>query len=323
MLGNGTEIGFDRLVIAAGARSSRVSMPGATLSGVFGLRDLDDLEGLDRRMEPGRRAVVLGGGNVGLQACEALVERGLHVTLVVTSAFLLSQMVDEAAGRRVGALFERHGVAVQTERQVVEIVGVQQVEAVRFDDGEVIPADLVVVGKGIEPDLAWLKGSGVAVRRGIVVDSCGRTNVPDVFAAGDCAETIDPIGGRSQISGIWPVAYEMGRAAGSTAVGIVRSTQGALRMNASRFFGTSIISIGEAVPDRLSGATGHVLVDRGDTYRKLVFRDGRLVGAVLYGDVSGAGVYYRLYREAVDLRGVPPDELERVQLDLVLDVVRG
>jgi NAD(P)H-nitrite reductase large subunit len=266
---------------------------------------------------------VLGGGNVGLQACEALVERGLHVTLVVTSTYLLSQMVDEAAGRRVGALFERHGVAVRTRRNVVEIVGRQEVEAVRLDNGEVVPADLVIVGKGIEPDLAWLNGSGVAVRRGVVVDSCGRTNLPDVFAAGDCAEAVDPVGGRSQISGIWPVAYEMGRAAGSTAVGVERSMQGALRMNASRFFGESMISIGEAVPDRLAGASGHVLVDRDDCYRKLVFRDRRLVGAVLYGDVSGAGVYYRLYRESIDLGDVPPEDLEEVQLDLVLGVVRA
>ena len=323
ILGNGQEMAFDRLVIAAGARSSNVSLPGATLSGVFGLRDLADVTGMDRLMTPGRRAVVLGGGNVGLQACEALVERGLHVTLVVTSAYPLSQMVDEAAGHRVGALFERHGVAVRTRRNVAEMIGPQEVEAVRFDNGEVVPADLVVVGKGIEPDLAWLNGSGVAVRRGIVVDSCSRTNVPDVFAAGDCAEAIDPVGGRSQISGIWPVAYEMGRAAGSAAVGIERPTRGALRMNASRFFGESVISIGEVVPDRLAGAWEHVLVDRDDSYRKLVFRDRRLVGAVLYGDVSGAGVYYRLYRESVDLGDVPPEDLEQVQLDLVLGVVRS
>jgi len=94
-------------------------------------------------------------------------------------------------------------------------------------------------------------------------------------------------------------------------------------MNASRFFGESVISIGEVVPDRLVGAWEHVLVDRDDSYRKLVFRDRRLVGAVLYGDVSGAGVYYRLYRESVDLGDVPPEDLEQVQLDLVLGVVRS
>jgi NAD(P)H-nitrite reductase large subunit/Pyruvate/2-oxoacid:ferredoxin oxidoreductase delta subunit len=323
ILSNGQEVAFDRLVIAAGARSARVSIPGATLSGVFGLRDLDDLERLNRLTKPGRRAVVLGGGNVGLQVCEALVHRESHVTLVVRSPYLLSQMVDEAVGRRVGDLFERYGVAVRTERDVVEMTGTQQVETVRLDNGEVLPADLVVVGKGIEPDLAWLKGSGVAFRRGVVVDSCNRTNMPGVFAAGDCAEAVDPVSGRSQVSGIWPVAYEMGRAAGSTAVGVERSTQGALRMNASRFFGESIISIGEVVPERLAGASGHVLVDRDGSYRKLVYRDRRLVGALLYGDVSGAGVYYRLYRESVDLGAVPPEELERVQLELALGVVRA
>jgi len=308
-LSNGQEIGFDRLVIAAGARSARVNVPGATLEGVFGLRDLEDLEAIDRAAMAGRRAVVVGGGNVGLQVSEALVDRKLSVTLVVKSAYPLSQMVDEETGRRVGDLFARHGVTVRTGRDVVEMVGREQVEQVRLDSGELLPADIVIVGKGVAPDLEWLKGSGVQLRRGVVVDACARTNVPGVFAAGDCAESVDPVSRRSEISAIWPVAYEMGRAAGSTAVGVEQSTPGALRMNASRFFGVSIISIGETVPERLAGASVHSLVNDGSRYRKLVYRDGRLVGAVLYGDVSGAGTYYRLYREAIDVRDGALEEL--------------
>jgi nitrite reductase (NADH) large subunit len=323
VLSSGEQVGFDKLVVAAGARSAAIHIPGATLDGVTGLRDLDDLDRLNRAATPGARAVVVGGGNVGLQACEALTERGLQVTLVVKSPYLLSQMVDEPAGRRVSDLFARHGVIVRTRCDVTRFDGDGRVESVTLDGGEVVPADLVVVGKGIVPDLRWLEDTGVEIRRGVVVDSSGRTSLSGIFAAGDCAECADPLSGRFGISGIWPIAYEMGRAAGSTAVGVEQTTPGALRMNASRFFGESIISIGEVMPERLPGASAHVLVDRGDQYRKLVFREGTLVGALLYGDVSGAGVYYRLYRDRVALGDIAPEELEHARNDLAVEVMRG
>jgi len=294
---DGTALTFDRLIIATGARGARLSIPGADLAGVHALRNLEDLDQIEKLAAPGRRAVVLGGGNVGLQTCEALLTRGLSVTVVVTSPHLLSQMVDAEAGRRIGDLFIRHGLTVRTGRDAIEIVGEGHVEGVRLDNGELIGADLVIVGKGIKPNVEWLRGSGLRVNRGIIVDLNGHTSVPGVFAAGDCAEAIDPLTGRSAVSGIWPVAYEMGRAAGAAAVGVERPSAGALRMNASRFFGEPIISIGEVCPERLEGASAEVLVNREGVYRKLVHHQGRLAGALLYGDISGAGSFYRLYRE--------------------------
>lgn len=310
VLDNGTDLAFDRLVIATGARGAMLSIPGAALPGVHSLRSSEDLEAIEKLVRPGGRAVVLGGGNVGLQACEAFLERGMSVTVVVASPHLLSQMVDAEAGRRVADLFTRHGLNVRTGRDAVEIVGDGRVKGVRLKDGELIPADLVVVGKGIRPNVEWLRSSGVHLARGIVVDACGRTSLPGVFAAGDCAEAIDPLTGLSSISGIWPVAHEMGRAAGATAVGLERPGPGALRMNASRFFGESIVSIGEVCPERLEGASGHVLAGREGVYRKLVHHRGRLAGALLYGDISGAGVFYRLYREGVHLGDSIVSELE-------------
>jgi NAD(P)H-nitrite reductase large subunit/Fe-S-cluster-containing hydrogenase component 2 len=297
LLEDGTALPFDRLILATGARAAALSIPGADLAGVHALRNLEDLDQIEKLATPGRRAVVLGGGNVGLQTCEALLARGLAVTVVVTSPHLLSQMVDAEAGRRISDLFIRHGLTVRTGRDAVEITGNGHVEGVRLDNGELLGADLVIVGKGIKPNVEWLRGSGVRVNRGIVVDLNGRTNVPGVFAAGDCAEAIDPLTGRSAVSGIWPVAYEMGRAAGAAAVGAERPSAGALRMNASRFFGEPVISIGEVCQERLEGATAEVLTNRNGVYRKLVYHQGRLAGALLYGDISGAGTLYRQYRD--------------------------
>ncbi|MGA3026155.1 MAG: FAD-dependent oxidoreductase [Bryobacteraceae bacterium] len=301
LLDDGSEVPFDRLLVATGARAAALSIPGATLGGVFSFRDLSDLEQMERMAQPGRRAVVLGGGNVGMQACEALLARGLRVTVVVASPHLLSQMVDAEAGRRVAELFARHGLEIRTGREAVAIEGQGSVSGVRLDNGEFLDADLVVAGKGIQPNVEWLAGSGVKVGRGITTDLCGRTSVPHIFAAGDCAEVADPLTGRAAISGIWPVAYEMGRAAGAAAVGVDRPGGGALRMNAARFFGVPIISIGEVHERRLTGASVQVLACGSDVYRKLVYREGRLAGALLVGDISGAGIFYRLYRGAVEL----------------------
>ncbi|MGB7758772.1 MAG: FAD-dependent oxidoreductase, partial [Bryobacteraceae bacterium] len=188
-------------------------------------------------------------------------------------------------------------VDVRTGRDAVEAMGTTRVEAVRLDNGERLPAGLVLVAKGLVPNVEWLRDSGLRIGRGISVDLSGRSSLPGIFAAGDCAEAPDPLTGRLSIGGVWPVAYEMGRAAGSTAVGIERVSAGALRMNASRFFGESIISVGEVRPERLEGAHAEIQVNRDGAYRKLVYHNGRLAGALLYGDITGAGSYYRQYRK--------------------------
>src|ERR1035437_4209196 len=336
-LDHGEELGFERLILATGARAAGLSIPGADLAGVFVLRNFEDLEAISdyvaQALVPAvsrlvstpvekprvgmgadaagasacatstsaqATAVVLGGGNVGLQACEAFLARGMRVTVVAASPHLLSQMVDAKAGRRLADLFRAHGVDVRTNCDAVEVVGDGRVEAVRLNNGELLAADLVLVAKGIVPNVEWLRGSGIRIGRGISVDLSGRTSVPSIFAAGDCAEAPDPLTGRLSLSGIWPVAYEMGRAAGSTAVGIERASAGALGMNASRFFGESIVSVGEVRPERLEGARTEIPIDRDGAYRKLVYQNGRLAGALLYGDITDAGVYYRQYREGVN-----------------------
>lgn len=318
VLQDGTELPFDRLILAIGARGAGLSIPGAHLEGVSPLRNLDDLERIEGLAEPGRRAVVLGGGNVGLQVAEALLSRGMGVTVVATSSHLLSQMVDAEVGRRVAELFARHGLRLRTGRDAREIGGSGRVAGVLLDDGELIGADLVVVGKGIAPDVEWLRGSGLRIGRGIAVNLSGRTSLPGVYAAGDCAEAVEPFSGRSAVRGTWPVAYEMGRAAGSTAVGAERASGGALRMNAARFYGEAIVSVGEVLPERLEGGSAQVLVNTERSYRKLVYQRGQLAGALLYGDISGAGLFYRLYRERVDLGEGIATELEERPAEWVL-----
>ena len=191
-----------------------------------------------------------------------------------------------------------------------KIAGGNRVDGVMLDDGEFLDAGIVVAGKGIEPNVEWLSGSGLAIGRGITVDQYGRTNLPGVFAAGDCAETGDHITGEPSVSGIWPVAYETGRSAGAGAAGVEKANAGALSKNASRFFDVSIISIGEVRTGRIEGVETIVLANSGESYRKLVFEGSRLRGALLFGDISGAGLLYRLYREPVEVNREIREQLD-------------
>jgi nitrite reductase (NADH) large subunit len=322
LLSNGSAVTYDRLIIATGARASLPDIPGIELCGVFALRSLADVEGISDMARSARQAVILGGGNVGLQAAEALSSLGVAVTVIVRSPHLLSQMVDEAAARRVESLFMSKGITVHTGTDIAAILGEAQVTAVRLDNGEELPAGLVIIGKGIHPNVDWLDGSGLRIGRGITVDASCRTNLENVFAAGDCAEAPDPLTGEPSVSGIWPMANEMGYVAGSTAVGIARTIPGALRMNTSTFFGVPVVSIGVAKESALPDAQACILANDENTYRKLVFHGSQLVGAVLYNNISGAGTFYRLYRERTDIDDVivthlKDSDAERVLLEYV------
>jgi NAD(P)H-nitrite reductase large subunit len=324
-LSNKATLTYDRLIVATGARAVLPDIPGVGFSGVFGLRSLRDAEEIVAAARSAQRAIVLGGGNVGLQAAEALSLQGIAVTIIVRSPHLLSQMVDEDAAQRVQSLFASNGVVIRTSTDVAAIMGQTHVTGVRLENGEELQAGLVIVGKGIEPQIEWLRGSGLRIGRGIIVDSSCRTNIENVFAAGDCAESVDPITGEYLVSGIWPVAHEMGYVAGSNAVGVARTIPGALRMNASTFFSVPIVTIGIVKEATLADAEAKILADDGNRYRKLIFRGRSLVGAVLYGDISGAGTFYRLYRERTEiddtvLRQLTDTEAEPVLFEYVQSV---
>ncbi|MCU0241242.1 MAG: FAD-dependent oxidoreductase, partial [Vicinamibacteria bacterium] len=301
-------------ILATGARAARLGIPGESLAGVFALRNLEDARAIDQAIGTSRRAIVLGGGNVGLQAAEALLARGVHVTVLVGSAHLLSQMADAEIGRRVARRFAEAGAEVRLSARVRAIQGTDRVAGVTLEDGTSLSAACVIVAKGIEPDVAWLKGSGLILGRGVQVDNACRSNLADIYAAGDCAEAQDPHTGRPSVSGIWPLAQEMGRAAGINAAGGEQRIRGALRMNAARFFGVPIITIGDITTERVEAAQSRVLVQSAASYRRLILHAGRLMSAQLYGDVSGAGLLYRLYREGVDLAGFLREDFDERDL---------
>ncbi len=288
ILGSGRELPYDRLLIATGASSVRLRVPGADLAGVMGLRNLPDATAISA-MAP-HEAVVVGGGFVGIKAAEALHEVGVRVTIVEMLGHLLPQMLDLPAATMVREQLEARGVRVLTGVGVQAIEGNGRAAGVLLAGGERLRSDLVVVGVGVRANVGWLQGSPVQVERGVIVDGQMRTNVPNVWAGGDVAEGYDQLSGTRSVVAIWPVAAAQGRIAGANMAGGFERFAGAVPMNTLDVFGLAVASFG-----RVRGEDERVFDQGPGRYLKTVYRDGNLVGAVLVGELREAG---RLLAEA-------------------------
>lgn len=285
---------YDKLVIATGSAPVMPPVPGNTLRGVTAFRDFDDV----RRMlaaadEPSGRAVVVGGGLLGLEAAAALRLRGMAVSVLHLKGHLMDRQLDEDAANLLRGEFERRGISIHTGAVTQAILGNKQVEAVALEDGTVIGADLVVMAVGIRPETRLATDAGLYVERGIVVDDGLVTSDPSILSVGECAEH-DRV-----CYGLVAPLYDMARAAADTLlgkVGVFRPTRTATQLKVS---GVSVYSAGDFA--RAEDREDIVLHDEeAGAYRRLVVKDGRLLGAVLYGDVADGPWFFDLMRGETD-----------------------
>ncbi len=288
VLNSGRVLPYDRLLVATGASSVRLRIAGADLEGVIGLRNLPDATAITA-LAP-KEAVVVGGGFIGIKAAEALHQQGVRVTIVEMLSQLLPQMLDPTGGEMLREQLEAHGIGVLTGVGVQEIQGNGRAGGVLLASGEKLPADLVVVGVGVRANTGWLEGSPVQVGRGVVVDEQMRASVPDVWAAGDVAESYDLISGARGVYAIWPVAAAQGHIAGANMAGRSERFPGAVPMNTLDVFGMAVASFGQ-----VRGDDERIAYQEPGHYLKRVYKNGSLVGAVLVGDLREAG---RLLAEA-------------------------
>lgn len=296
-LASGDWLAYDRLLVASGARPVVPEFPGADLAGVSGLRTLDDARALAERVAQagaGAPVVILGGGLVSMKTAEALMKRGARVTVVIASRQVLSQMIDQTAAGMIQERMARAGVEVVLDDDVTQALGRPDagVEAVTLAGGRTLSCRALIVGKGVVPNVDFLDGAGVAVSRGVLVDRCGRTSVPGIWAAGDVAEGPDLLTGRPAVLAMWPNAVRQGRAAGLDMAGAPAGYDGGVRVNAGSFFGLPVASAGlTRTPE---GGEEVVLGPRDGFYRKVIIADGVVAGVILVGDVSAAGVWQNL-----------------------------
>ncbi len=289
-LRDGRTIAYDRLVLANGAHPFLPPIAGASRQGVVALRTREDARRVLERTRPGLDCVCVGGGLLGLEVAGGLARRNVRVSVLEGFDWLLPRQLAEPAGKLLQRHLEQLGITIRCPARIAELVGDESVRAVRLEDGEELSADVVIIATGVRPNSFLARQSGIEVATGIVVDDRMQTSAPGVFAAGDVAEH------RGRVYGLWPAAIEQGRVAGSNAAGGRESFSGMPPATQLKVLDVAIFSIGEITPR--DGASRIVEQQSADTYLRLVCRDGTLVGANLFGDMSLAGAV----RDAIESR---------------------
>lgn len=286
---------YDRLLIATGSDPFIIPVPGKDLPGVVTFRDLDDVDKMLAAAERGGSAVVIGGGLLGLEAAHGLALRGMAVTVVHLMPTLMERQLDEAAGWLLKSELERRGQTILTGADTAEIVGTDgHVSAVRLKDGREIPADIVVMAVGIRPATMLAKVAGLEVERGIVVDDHMVTSDPDIMAVGECVQH------RGACYGLVAPLWDMCRALADAATGNPGGYGGSVTSTKLKISGIDVFSAGDFSGG--DGAEDIVMRDasRG-VYKRVIVRDGKLVGAVLYGDTADGNWYFDLLKKGEDI----------------------
>lgn len=290
---DGAQKGFETLLIASGADPRNLKVPGAGAKGVFYMRSAGDVHGILRALPGTTHALVLGGGLVGFKAAYGLLNRGVPVTMLITSGYPLSMQVDAEAGAMIQAEMVKHGLKVEVGVEVtaLEADGTGRVSRAQLSNGGSLDCQLVVVGKGVWPSLGFIDPEQITVDAGVVVDDHMMTSRPGIYAAGDVAEHFDLARGTRRVNAIWPVAVEMGRIAGMNMAGRKVAYRGSLSRNVIRIFGLDVLTAGLVNPPEGEGCQVMArLNERLGTYRKLVFKNDRLIGATMVGEVEQGGV---------------------------------
>lgn len=271
----GTALPYNKLVIASGARSNIPPIPGADLEGAYSLRSLSDAQKIKEAMGKSQKVVVIGGGVLGLEAVEEMSSLGLRVAVVEFSPRLMPRQLDEAASARLRLLMQDRGIELYLGAQTEAILGEGKVSGVKLKDGQILPADMVLLSTGVRPNLEIAQAAGMNVDRGIVVDDSMRTSASDVFAAGDVAQWGE------RMIGLWPVALEMGRVAGANAAGDWLEYSEPVISTMLAAFGMEIFSVGEVNWPAEEVRVIEVWDPKQNFYKKNYLHDGVLVGVII------------------------------------------
>lgn len=290
---DGSEAEYDRLLIATGSNPFILPIPGKDLQGVIGYRDIADTQTMMDTAKTHKHAVVIGGGLLGLEAANGLKLRGMDVTVVHLGDWLLERQLDRTAGELLQKSLEDRGLKFLLPKHTAELLdnGEGRVCAVKFKDGEVIPADLVVMAAGIRPNSELAESAGIACNRGILVNDTMQTYDPRVYAIGECASH------RGIAYGLVAPLFEQAKVCANhlAQLGFSRY-QGSVTSTKLKVTGIDLFSAGEFMGGE--GTETITLSDPiGGVYKKLVIKDDVLVGACLYGDTADGGWYFRQIRE--------------------------
>ncbi|MET0271974.1 MAG: nitrite reductase large subunit NirB, partial [Phenylobacterium sp.] len=295
----GLEVAYDRLILATGSDPVRLPLPGADLAGVVTFRDLDDVEAMvAASARPGARAVVIGGGLLGIEAAYGLARRGMAATVVHLMDVLMERQLDASAGFLLTEAMAERGVETVLGAQSEEIVGEDgRVAGLRLKDGRVLPCDILVMAVGIRPNSALANAAGLTVNRGVVVDDAMRTSDPAIYAVGECVEH------RGQCYGLVAPIWEMCRALGQALTDGAGTYEGSTLSTRLKVSGVDVFSAGKFAGG--DGCEDIVFRDAGrGVYKRIVLEAGKVAGAVLFGDAADGGWYFDLMRSGAEVADI-------------------
>ncbi len=296
-LDTGETLTFDRCVLATGSDPIRLPMPGADLPGVMTFRDLRDIAVMDEAIRKARRVAVIGGGLLGIEAAYGIAKRGGKETLVHVMDRLMERQLDAQAAAILKRQLERKGIAVRLNCSTKAVAGESAVQGLRFADGGLLEADIVIFAVGIRPSAALAKEAGLAVNRGIVVDDGMMSNRPGFYAIGECAEH------RGTAYGLVEPAYAQAEILARRLAGEPPNFEGMVLSTNLKVSGVPVFSAGDFLGG--PGTQCAVLEDRkAGVYRKLVFNGDQLTGCVLVGNADDGLWYLDLIRRNIDIRAM-------------------
>jgi NAD(P)H-nitrite reductase large subunit len=327
-LDSGEEILWEKLLLATGGLPIIPPIEGIKQRGVFTFTTLDDAKAIDRYLKGRTRVVVIGGGLIGVSVTEALVKRGVKVTVVEMKERILNTILDEEISALEEKALRRAGVDILTGCTVSEINrGEETVSSVTLDDGKQILCNLVIVAIGVRPRTELASNTEIKINRGIVVDRYLATSSPDVYACGDAAEAYDFVYGDCRLTPIWPNAYLGGRVAGFNMAGKATEYPGGTAMNSLKYFGLDVVSAGVVNPPDDSYEV--LSESHNGTYRKVILKEERVVGMVFAGNIEKSGIVFNLMKKKIKVNGFKqalvredfglaslPEELWRPELEM-------
>jgi len=279
-LRDGSEISYDRLILANGAHPFIPPFPGASREGVFVLRTVDDAQQIAQRARSSSRCVCIGGGLLGLETAGALSRNGVQTTVLEGARSLLPRQLPERAGKMLAQYVINYGIDVRCDVKVSEIVGDEAARAVRLESGDEIGCDMVVLSTGVRPNSYLARLCQLDVNRGVIVDDELFTSDRSILAAGDLTEH------RGVVYGIWPASYSQGAVAGINAVGGEARFPGIPPSNRLKVMDVDLFSIGQI--EATDGSYSTYEHETETTYVRILCQDSTLKGAALYGDTTSA-----------------------------------
>ena len=295
-LPDGEALAYDRLVIATGGRLY-APIEGAEKPGIYNFKSLSAAEELLRLVREGqaRNALIVGAGFIGIEIGLLLADLGVQVTQLVRSRVMRSMLDPETSELVLEMMLER-GIQVRggDDADAIAFTGEDRARGVKMRSGAELSADLMVAATGLRPNTEYLSGSGIETGWGVLVDDHLRTSLPNVYAAGDVAETLDRITGARYVHAIFPNAVEQGRIVAYNLLGWDTLYEGADNMNSLKHLGLPVMAVGLMEGEELR-------VRQDGSLRKIFLQDNRIVGFRLTGDVSSAGIYLSLMNRRADI----------------------